>query len=299
MIDVSVLMGGLSHERSISIKTGNEVFKNLNKKKYNVNSVLVDNKGEIIDKVKYSDLIFIALHGEYGEDGTVQGLLDSYNLKYSGSGVLSSSVCMSKLITKYLLKGRDFNVPMCLIIDNKYDIKNLKILKYPVVIKPDDSGSSIGVNLAKNEIELKYFVNETLKISKKVIIEEFINGEEYTIPIIDKVVYPIMHIEKKEQIFNFDLKYSRNGKGYKSFNINNKIKEEIKKIGLEVYNILNCEVYARIDVIVSNNKIYILEVNTLPGLTKESLLPKSLEKAGISYNDMLDLIIEKSLKKYN
>ncbi|MEN8904803.1 MAG: D-alanine--D-alanine ligase [Clostridiales bacterium] len=299
MLNVYILMGGISSERNISVKTGSEILKYLDKSKYNIFPVEISSKSNIINKIPNADFVFIALHGEFGEDGIIQAILESHNIKYSGSGILASSICMSKTMTKRVLKGENINTVPGLTITKTTNIDSLKITPdfFPAILKPDNGGSSIGIQIIKSINDLKTNIHKTFCLCNKVLIEKFIYGQEYTIPILNGKLLPIMTIKTKNEFFDYNAKYFNKDTIFKKTEIDNNLMNKLNKIAKKCYYILNCEVYLRVDIIISNNIPYVLEVNTLPGMTSNSLLPKSAKLSGISYSKLLDIIIKTSLNK--
>lgn len=298
---VGVIMGGISSEREISLKSGASIIENIDKSKYEVVSIVIDEKEDIINKVKGLDFALLALHGEFGEDGTVQSVLQTMNIPYSGCGPLSSAACMDKDMTKNLLKAAGirtapwYNVR----IGEEIDYNKINELGYPVFVKPTHGGSSVATFMVKEESEIKAAVEEGFKWDNEVMIEKFIKGDEITCPILGKEMYPVIAIKPSAEFefFDFTSKYADGGAEEVVVELEENLQKEVKKMALDTFKTLKCEGYARVDMIVTEDKVpYILEVNTLPGMTKASLFPKSAAGRGISYSRLLDLIIEESLK---
>ncbi|WP_027307809.1 D-alanine--D-alanine ligase [Caloramator sp. ALD01] len=296
---IGVIMGGISSEREISLKTGMEIANNLDKTKYEVVPIQIDKKEELIEKVKGIDFAFIALHGHFGEDGTVQGVLETLNIPYSGCGVLSSAICMDKDMTKRILRFGGLNTADWIIVKSiDFDMEKVKEMGYPLVVKPNSGGSSVATTIVNNEDELKEAVREALKYDTEVMIEEYIKGDEITCPILDGKMLPILAIKPKSAFFDYTSKYADGGADEFVVEFEKELQEKIEYMAVKTYELLKCRVYARVDMIIKEGIPYILEVNTLPGMTKNSLFPKSAKAAGISFSQLLDTIIEKSLE-YN
>ncbi len=295
---VAVIMGGLSSEREVSLNSGREIVENLNRDKYEVIPVIMDSKVDIIDKIKDIDFAFIALHGKFGEDGTIQALLESFNVPYSGCGVLTSALCMNKNITKKLLLVEDIPTAPWIIVKSveHIDYKKIRDIGYPVFVKPNSGGSSVATFLVKNEESLCEKVREVLRYDEEVMIEKYIQGDEYTSFILNGEVYPTVAIKAtKGEFFDYTEKYSAEGAREEAIILPEELQGKINHISKICWNIFNCRVYVRLDIIVKDGVPYVLEINTLPGMTKTSLIPKSAKAVGIEYDELLDKIIEYSL----
>ena len=268
---VGVIMGGISSEREISLKSGNSVVENIDKNKYEVIPIVIDKKEDIINKVKGIDFALLALHGQFGEDGTVQAVLQTLGIPYSGCGPLSSAACMDK---------------------------DIKKLGYPVVVKPTHGGSSVATFIIKEEKEIENAVKEAFKWDNEVMIEKFIKGDEITCPVMGREMFPVVAIKPHAEFFDYTAKYADGGSDEFVIELEKSLHKEVEKMALDTYRALKCSVYARIDMIITEGGIpYILEVNTLPGMTKASLFPKSAAGRGIDFSGLIDLIIENSIKE--
>lgn len=296
-------MGGISSEKDVSMLSGEFILNNLDKNKYDILPIPIKTQYELIDTAKCLEFAFIALHGRFGEDGTIQAILKSIGVPFTGSGVLSSSMCMDKNITKKILISENINTPKWIMISKKdFDNDNINcdkinIENYPVIVKPNNGGSSIGISLVKNKCELKNAILEAFKYDDNVMIEEYIVGCEIASCILDGKSLPTLKIiPKKSNWFNYDSKYNENGAEEIRANLDLKIENKIKHIDKICWNVFNLKGYARIDMIIKDDKIYVLEIDTLPGMTKNSLFPKSALEAGISYSELLDKIINCSFE---
>lgn len=296
---VGVMMGGISSERDISLQSGKNIIDNLDKKQYEIVPIEINSKRDVIEKVKDIDFVFLALHGNFGEDGSVQAILDSLGVPYSGCDCLSSAVCMDKDITKAILKANNINTGKWIVVKSLESINygEIESIGYPVFIKPNRGGSSVATTLVESEDKVKDAVELALIYDKEVIIEEYIKGDEITCPVFDEKPFPILKIIPKGKFFDKESKYSDGGATEEIPSYNAKLREEIERISIKTYRLLKCSVYARIDMIIKDSKPYILEVNTLPGMTKNSLVPKSAKEFKLTYSELLDFIIELSLKK--
>ena len=295
---VGVIMGGVSSERDISLKSGNSVVENLDRSKYEVVPIVLDSKEDVIDKVKGIDFALLALHGKFGEDGTIQGVLETLGIPYSGCGLLSSSVCMDKDMTKKVLKACDIRTARWYTVMSidEIDYKLIEEYTYPVVVKPNSGGSSVATFVVHSKDEIESCVSEALKCDKEVMIEEYINGDEITCPVIDGKLLPIIAIKPKSAFFDYTSKYTDGGADEFVIELEKELHKEVEKMALATYKALKCAVYSRVDMIIKNGIPYILEVNTLPGMTKNSLIPKSAAGVNINFRELLDIIIEKSIK---
>lgn len=299
---VGVIMGGISSEREISLNSGESILENIDTSKYDVCKIVIDKKEDIINKVRDEkiDFALLALHGQFGEDGTVQSVLQCLNIPYSGCGPLSSAACMDKDMTKSLLKAAGIRTAPWINVRSieEIDYDKIEELGYPVVIKPTHGGSSVATFIIKDKSEVLHAVEEGFKWDTEVMIEKFIKGEEITCPIFNDKMYPVLAIKPKSEFFDFESKYQDGGADEFIINLEEDLHEEVEKMALLTYRALKCSVYARVDMIVTEDKVpYILEVNTLPGMTKNSLFPKSAAGINISYSGLIDDIIETSLKE--
>ena len=296
---VGVIMGGISSEREISLKSGNSVVENIDKNKYEVIPIVIDKKEDIINKVKGIDFALLALHGQFGEDGTVQAVLQTLGIPYSGCGPLSSAACMDKDMTKSLLQAAGIRTAPWINLRSEDEINydDIKELGYPVVVKPTHGGSSVATFIIKEEKEIENAVKEAFKWDNEVMIEKFIKGDEITCPVMGREMFPVVAIKPHAEFFDYTAKYADGGSDEFVIELEESLHKEVEKMALDTYRALKCSVYARIDMIITEGGIpYILEVNTLPGMTKASLFPKSAAGKGIDFSGLIDLIIENSLK---
>lgn len=296
---VGVIMGGISSEREISLKSGKSIIENIDKNKYEVIPVVIDEKVDIINKVKDLDFALLALHGKFGEDGTVQSVLQTLDIPYSGCGPLTSALCMDKDLTKTVLEANGIRTARWLNVKSveEIDYEAIKNIGYPVFIKPTNGGSSVATFKIYDKEKVQEAVEEGLKWDTEVMIEEFIDGNEITCPVFDNKLFPVIAIKPKSDFFDYTQKYSENGADEVLVELEEDLYKEVKEMALKTYKELKCEVYSRIDMIVNKEGTpYILEVNTLPGMTAASLFPKSAKGEGYSFSEFLDLIIETSLK---
>ncbi|WP_314591877.1 D-alanine--D-alanine ligase [Paenibacillus terrigena] len=295
---IGVIMGGLSSEREISLLTGQEMMANLDKDKHEVCPIEINGKRDLIDKTAGLDLALLALHGKYGEDGTVQATLESLGIPYTGSGVLASSVCMDKEMSKKLMRCEGLHTGESVQVSHMEELEAVDVdrLGYPVVVKPNSGGSSIGIQIVEHPGALSAAVQAALEWDDSVMIEQFLAGEEITCSILNGELLPVISIQANAgTFFDYTSKYEDGGADERVIQLPQEVHERVEAAALSCYRALRCSVYARIDMIVKDGIPYILEVNTLPGLTKNSLLPKSAAAANISFPELLELIMKYSL----
>ena len=294
---ITVLMGGMSAEREVSLDSGKACAKALNELGFDVTSL--DAKDDFIEKLikNRPDKVFNALHGKFGEDGSIQGLLEHLKIPYTHSGILSSAVAMDKLTSKKIFKDAKINTPEYLVIKNLEDFKNSKI-GYPCVIKPNDEGSSVGVYIFN---ELKKSNEDTIiSLLKKynfLILEKYIPGREIQVAVMGSKSLGAIEIIPTRSFYDYEAKYSSSAKTKHIIpvSMNELDYKKILDMSLEAHNILGCRGVTRSDFRYNEsdkeNKIYILEVNTQPGMTNLSLVPEIANYHGISFNELVKWII--------
>lgn len=305
-LNIGVIAGGLSSEREVSLKTGEEIYKSLLKSGYKAN--FIDFKNNFCDRLKTINLAFLALHGKYGEDGTVQGLLELLKIPYTGSGVLSSALAMDKIISKKIFEKEGIPTPKYIPIHSKEGLnftrlkaKVEKELSYPVIVKPSRQGSTIGISIVHDDCELEEGIQLALNYDSRALIEKFIPGKLLTVSIIgDKpVTLPIIEIRPKSGFYDYMSKYTA---GFTDYIVPAPLDEAlsayIKSLALKAHRSLDCYGISRVDLIMdSQNNPYILEVNTMPGMTSTSLVPKAAEAAGIDFDLLVEIILNFSSLK--
>ncbi|MEP0862089.1 MAG: D-alanine--D-alanine ligase [Ignavibacterium sp.] len=250
-----------------------------------------------------SDLVFIGLHGKWGEDGTVQALLDLKGIKYTGSKTLASAVTMDKILSKILFDKFNIPTPKWFSFNNSEMSsesaaeKIEKELGYPAIIKPNDQGSTVGLSVCRNKNDVKQALSLARDYSEKILVEEFIPGRELTVGVLGEEVLPVLEIKPKHEIYDYECKYTSGMSEYiVPADIPENIARELQNVSLIAFKELECEGYARIDFRLSpENKFYLLEINTLPGMTSLSLVPKMAKAVGISFEQLIDRIIQLSL----
>lgn len=340
---LGVIFGGTSTEHNVSIVSGTSIIKNLNKEKYEIYPIYIDLKGEwfkytynneefkvgdeiigtekienIVKYLKELDIVFPVLHGLYGEDGTIQGMLELLKIPYVGTKVLGSSICMDKAYAKvifdkanisqaeyiyirkyndkYIYIEKDFTEE---ILDINGIIKNvLDKIKFPMFVKPSNAGSSVGISKVENETELIKAIEYAGKFDNKILIEEGIQGREVECAVCgnEEVQTSCLgEILSADEFYSFNAKYqNQKSKTVIPADLPEELSNKVRKIAKKAYKATDCKGLARVDFFVGdkNNKIYINEINTIPGFTQISMYPKLWEQTGVNYSDLLDKLIE-------
>lgn len=298
MLKVGVLMGGISSEREVSLDSGNNVIEHLDKSKYEVIPVVIDNKEDVFEKVRDLDFALLMLHGKFGEDGRVQAVLETCGIPYSGCGVLAGALGVDKDICKQVLRYNNIRTADWFVVRAIEDINYEKIEEYgyPVMVKPVSGGGSVATFIVKKKEDVEEAVREGLIWDEEIMIEKFIPGAtEITCPVVDGKMLPVLQIDPQGEFFDYQSKYTAEGSERYVVNLPKELHEEVERMAVGTYYALKTSVYTRVDMLVKDGVPYVLEVNTLPGMTKNSLYPVSLKGAGIEISDFLDTIIEKSL----
>ncbi len=312
-IKVAVLRGGPSSEYEVSLKTGKSVIENLPDKYIPIDVFISKDNIWHIDGVEILpaklfqgiDVVFNALHGQYGEDGKIQQFLNQHNVKYTGSGALASAIAMNKAMAKEIFKKTGFKTAISKTIKKGEHTEDLahqifRTFPMPAIVKPAGSGSSYGITLVKTAKDIDTAIKEAFKYSDTILIEEFIQGREATCGVIEKFkgkdIYPLLPIEiikpLEHEFFDYNAKYSGQSQEICPGNFSAEESAIIQDLAKKAHEALGLSHYSRSDFIVNPKRgIYILETNTLPGLTKESLMPKALAAIGSSLPQFLDHVI--------
>lgn len=289
---VAVVMGGPSAEREVSLNTGAAIANALREYGYtNVVEIDLDprNFGKQLAESK-AEVVFNAVHGLYGEDGRLQTLLEIREMPYTGSGMIASVSCMDKVITKRMLRDAGISTPACLIVNKKESGIKEKIMQrfsLPVVIKPASQGSSIGVEIVKEENQLDEALANAFKYSRDILVEEFIGGKELTVSMMQKdgevVALPVIHIAPHSGTYDYHSKYTKGATEYICpADLDEETTKKVQEISKQAYEVLGCSGVARADVMLDEEgNGYVLEINTVPGMTATSLVPKAAAAAGI------------------
>lgn len=301
---VGVLMAGPSSEKKVSLKSGHAVLNAL--REAGVDAIPVIIKNDSINdnirllKSKNIDCAFIALHGAFGEDGGIQSILNRLKIPYTGSGVCASKLAMDKVASRNIFKKHGLDVPRSYVIKrNFYKGKSPCISSLPLVVKPASHGSSIGLSIVNSKKNIPSAIKLAFKFDKRIIIEEYIRGRELTVGILDDKALPVVEIFPKHFFFDYQAKYK---KGLTDYVVPAKlpkaIAEKVKGKALLAHKLLGCSGCSRVDIILdAENKPFVLEVNTIPGFTSTSLLPKAANQAGISFNQLCIKLISLAYEK--
>lgn len=296
---VGVLLGGISKEREISLKTGNAVAQGLKKKGYEV--VVIDCDTTLPEPLKKEkiDVAFIALHGPYGEDGGVQGLLEWMQIPYTGSGILASAMAMDKAVLNGLSRDLGVLVPKESVFDARFEKIDAFLsrcnIPVPLVVKPSREGSSINVTIVREEGKIREAIERALQSDCKILVEEFIVGKEVTIPILKGKALPSIEIVPKKEFYNYEAKYTKGMTEYiLPARVSKECQRELNQVSEKLFRAIDAQGFARVDFMVSQKREepYFLEINTIPGMTETSLFPKSAKESGISFEDLCEIILE-------
>lgn len=307
-IRVAVLAGGWSGERAVSLKSGKAVYAALNRERYDVTIYNPrDDLGILIKKKAEIDLAFILLHGKFGEDGRVQGMLDVLHIPFVGSGVLASAMAMNKRIAKDVFRGVGLRVAEEVILKQgeRFSVERLiDTLGSSLVIKPVAEGSSIGVSIAHGREEILEGIEKAFQYDGEVMSEEYLDGREITCCVLGNQVLetlPVVEIvpNPSYSFFDFEAKYKPGATNeICPAPIAPALAEEASSCAKKAHRALNCSVWSRSDMIIRDETLYLLETNTIPGMTETSLFPLAAREAGMTISDLLDRLISLSLEHY-
>lgn len=309
---VAVLMGGPSSEHEVSLKSGEMVLKHLDQRKFQAFPVKIGKDSSwpigVTDLKEKADIAFIAMHGFYGEDGQIQGILAKSEIPYTGSNPIASARAMNKADTLLLLKSNGYPMLDYFVVEKgdraAVDWKNPKKIPFPVVVKPANGGSSVGIHIVKNSEDLSDAVMDAFRYGDSILIQDYVSGREVTCGVLEIngasiALVPTEIIPKNSEFFDYQSKYTAGASA--EITPPDMPKELIKKIqrfALGAHQLLGCSGMSRTDMIIDKNgEIYILELNTIPGLTGTSLLPQQAEKMGFSFSNLLEIIIQSGLNK--
>lgn len=303
---IGVLMGGASTERDVSLKSGKAVYGSL--KKHGVDVVAIEITTEDLKKniklIKSHniDCAFLALHGRFGEDGGIQGILDTMGIAYTGSGKLASQLAMDKIASRNIFQIYGLPVPRYKVAEKTSYNKNLSLerkLSFPLVVKPATHGSSIGLSIVEKKKDLASAIELAFSFDKKIIIEEYIKGREMTVGILDEAPLPVIEIVPKRKFFDYEAKYRDGMTEYiVPATIEKEIAEYIQRVAISAHRFLGCFGCSRIDIILRQDNIpFILEVNSIPGFTPTSLLPKAAKVIGLDFTKLCLKLIELAYEK--
>jgi D-alanine-D-alanine ligase len=293
---IGVMMGGLSREREISMRTGKAILKALTEKGYH--ALPVDVRQDIAEiLIKESiEVAFIALHGRFGEDGTIQGMLELMRIPYTGSGVLASALALHKIMAKKFFFCEHIPTPTYEVLyrnDIEKSSPQTISLPFPVVVKPAREGSTIGISIVKKKEELIPALKEAGEYDEEILVEEFMKGSEITVGILEDIPLPVIEIVPKSGFYDYHAKYT---KGETEYIIPARIPREkylyAQEVSLRAFQALGCSGCARVDLMTDEEgNPFVIDVNTMPGMTETSLLPKAAQYAGVSFEDLVERIL--------
>ncbi|PLX80758.1 MAG: D-alanine--D-alanine ligase [Desulfuromonas sp.] len=292
---VAVLMGGMSGEREVSLRTGKAILGALQQEGYRAVGIDVGRDLPVRLAEAKADCAFVALHGRYGEDGSVQGMLELLGIPYTGSGVLASALAMDKALTKQLLLHHELPTPGYHLLTSGGDPGELieKCRHFPVVVKPVREGSTIGITIARDRKELESGLIEALRYDDTVMVEDFIDGLEVTVGVLGGEALPIIQIVPEQGFYDYTAKYTP---GKTEFilpaPLEPRLYNRVQEVAERACRILGCRGAARVDFMVRQRECFCLEVNTVPGMTATSLLPKAATEAGIPFPELVQRILE-------
>ncbi len=307
---IGVLLGGRSAEREVSLRTGEAIYQALLSNNYDAVKIDVDNN--IVENLKSQqiELAFIALHGKYGEDGTIQGLLEILDIPYTGSDILASATAINKIATKRILIFEGLPTPEFFAIshseysDNTIDYINDKIMSLglPVVIKASTQGSTIGISFVHHKNEIKSAIEQAFQYDSTILVEKMVNGIEVTASVLGNEkpeVLPLIEIFSSTGVYDYTAKYTA---GLSNHiippRLSDIVQQIIKDLAYKTYRAIGCRGFSRIDFMVDQaNHPYILEVNTVPGMTETSLFPDAARAAGISFETLVDKLVKLAMEK--
>ncbi len=333
MQKIGVIFGGMSTENEVSVQSAKSILENLDSNKYEIYPIYIDKQGNwykykenekitnIMEYLKNLDILFPVLHGLYGEDGTIQGLFELLKKPYVGCKVLASSVGMDKVYTKIIFEKVGLNQAkyeyirkyknQYIYIDKLFNEKIVSLeeaskkiaqnLKFPMFVKPSNSGSSVGINKVKNEEDLKKYIEYASQFDTKILVEEGINGREVECAVLgneEVIASCVGEIKTPDEFYSYDAKYKNQESKTQipAKNLEENLSNEIRQQAIKAFKAIDGKGLSRVDFFIENetNKIYINEINTLPGFTSISMYPKLFEASGITYQKLLDKLIELS-----
>ena len=291
----AVLMGGLSAEREISLKTGNAVLKALQENGCNAVGVDVGHDLPLQLRDAQAEQAFICLHGRYGEDGTVQGLLEMMRIPYTGSGVMSSSMAMDKVVSKQIMLYHEISTPGFVVYragENRAALLK-RCRHFPLVVKPAREGSTIGLTIAHDHDQLEDGLELALEFDELVLIEDFIKGDEVTVSVLNGEALPIIKIVPKSGFYDYRSKYTPGQTEYiLPAPLDSVLYNRLQETSVAACRALSCRGAARVDFMIREKEFFCLEVNTIPGMTETSLLPKAAAEAGLTFTELAMQILE-------
>ena len=296
---IAILYGGNSAEREVSLSSGNAIIDACNILGHDVVALDPSNgMASMVPDLLSVDLVFNGLHGGDGENGVIPGFLQSLDVKFTGSGNEASAICMDKRVSKTLVHRKGIPTPDWISIGENDKIPTDNTLVYPLVVKPNDQGSTLGLSIVENHSQLEDAVDLARQFGNIILLEEFIAGRELTVTVIGDDSYPIVEIVPKHDLYDYDCKYTKGMTEYFCpADLSEILTKSIQESSEKIHHLLGCRHYSRVDFrLDENRKAWFLEVNTLPGMTETSLVPKSAGAAGLSFSELIQIIINEAMK---
>jgi len=297
---VAVIMGGCSAEREVSLKSGQAVLDGLLRS--GVDAFGIDFKDDIglLTSGEHFDRAFLALHGRGGEDGTIQGVLDTLNIPYTGSGVMGSAIAMDKMRTKYIWQGMNLPTPKFSYVEElKVELLTqlVSLMGFPLAVKPSREGSSIGVFKVNSMTQLEAAVGSALEMDEQVLLEQWVEGQEYTVSLLNGKSLPVIGLKTDHAFYDYEAKYESGTTQYlMPSGLSDEEETSLGNLAEQAFSALGCSGWGRVDVMRdSRGRFWLLEVNTIPGMTSHSLVPMSAKAAGLSFEELLILIMEQTV----
>lgn len=296
---VAVIMGGVAAEREVSLESGRAVYTALKNKQVDVDLIDVTSIEQFIRLQGKYDRVFNIIHGRWGEDGGVQSILDSLQIPYTGSDMASSALSMDKLRTKWLWQGVGLDTPPFLLVSKSFPFcRNEYRLGFPVIVKPVREGSSIGMRKANSIEGLISAIEFAQQYDSEILVEKWISGREFTSSIVDDVVLPLIELKTTHDFYDFDAKYKSNDTQYICpVQLDALLEERIKKLSMQAFKVLGAKGWGRVDLMLDEkNQPWLIELNTVPGMTDHSLVPMAAKSIGLSFEELVVLIMDLTKK---
>lgn len=293
---VAVLMGGFSAEKAVSLNSGKAVLKALKDQGVDATGIIANNDVAQQLSVNKIDRVFNVLHGRGGEDGAIQGCLEWLNIPYTGTGLKASAITMDKQLTKDIWQKHGLPLAKSVLINNEQELqKVITDIGLPVVVKPTSEGSSVGISIVKREDELLPAWQQAKKFGA-VMVEQFIAGEEYTVSILAGQTLPMIKLKPANEFYDYEAKYLQDDTQYICpCGLTNDVEATIAKQCKTAFEVTGCQGWGRVDLIHDGKQAYLIEVNTVPGMTDHSLVPMAAQAKGISFNQLVLTILDQTL----
>ncbi|MBN2645493.1 MAG: D-alanine--D-alanine ligase [Desulfuromonadaceae bacterium] len=291
---IAVLLGGTSAEREVSLRTGAAVLKALQQGGYQ--AVAVDTARDVPEQLREvaCDVAFLAVHGRHGEDGTLQGLLEMMGIPYTGSGVLASALAMDKAMAKQVVAAHGVVTPGARLVDPATDVKVFcqTQTSWPCVVKPVREGSTVGISIAGDEAGLRQAIGEARRYDRRILVEDYIQGREVTVAVLNGVALPVIEVVPESGFYDYHAKYTPGQTRYLvPAPLDESLTAGLQSAAVTAASALGCRGAVRVDFMIREREFYFLEVNTIPGMTETSLLPKAAACAGMDFAQLVERIL--------